>query len=72
MTEKKSLAYILVIDKDRTDVLTVMASSTMKQLPQILKAHPDFPVKALSNLLKELGVKTHERGWCLDPDCKQQ
>jgi len=71
MSEIKSEAYNLVIDKDRARVLKIMMTATVLNLPVIQHAHPDFPYEAMKEMYTEIAKKTHELGFCEDPNCSQ-
>jgi len=67
MSEKKeSIAYTLVIDKDRSKILNAMMAATTLLLPRLLKARPDIDIKELVKFFTIIADKTHENDWCPD------
>lgn len=70
----KNEPIILVLDKDRADslnyVISVYSQLTDRKLPG-MEASKDFQAfhPGVDGIADELSQKTHERGWCTDPDC---
>ena len=67
--EKSPLAYTLVIDEQRQDLLTaILAAATLEPKLFAFIAKKNLGECMLS-MLKEIADNTHERGWCKDPRC---
>jgi len=70
---RKPETFTLTIGKERSRVLSVMMTATMKQMPHILQAHPDFELEAMRVLFIEVSNQIHERDWCCDKHaCKNK
>lgn len=70
-TEKK-VAFNLVVDKERCEVLHIMASALIFSATDFVMAHPKEAPRVLplfKEFVKELAEKQHEMGWCDDPNC---
>ncbi len=66
--QKSKTHYVLVIDNDRDHILNICLQAAL--VPEVAKyIHKHKLAKAMDSLLDDLTVKSHELGFCEDPDC---
>lgn len=70
---KSDLAFNLIIDESRCEVLQILCSCLMIHMDNFVMSHPDrvaFVIPTLKDMVKEIADKQHELGWCKDDDCQ--
>jgi len=73
MSEEKKIAFTMIVDDDRCEMLQVMCSSLMMDFFQFAQAHPDRAervAKSMKSFIQEFSGKEHDMGWCRDENCK--
>jgi hypothetical protein len=75
---KKAEVFTLVMDKDRQMVFNLLAGGYMQITTEegelaanvLTRSLIEFNLEeAFEGMLAEVAEKTHELGWCEDPDC---
>lgn len=69
---KKSNQFVLIIDKDREDILNVLfnvfnGTGNMTRFFQTKRGSELR--KIFFDFVEEISEKTHGQGWCRDPNC---
>ena len=70
---KKSIAYNLIIDEKRADILTLMLgafSALIAVKPELF--YDKDKREAMLIFIKGIADKTHDAGWCKDPNCDRE
>lgn len=75
--DEKSPHYVLVMDRTRDTILGVLLSAGLDNpigMMSFIKMLKDenIPEKEAMDFIGLLADKTHEMGWCTDPNCKEK
>jgi hypothetical protein len=70
---EKCKVFNLIIDEDRSMLLQLMTSLTVRMWDKYSHDMPEDAQKlqpVIVDLIKELSEKSHAQGWCKDPNCE--
>lgn len=72
MPKESKVAFTMIVDEDRCEMLQVMCSALMKDFLQFSIAHPDrveSVARSMKSFVGEFAEKQHEMGWCKSKEC---
>jgi len=65
--EIKSEMFVCMFDKTRYEIMSLLISGVPDLIYQEIIKDTD-----INEFFEEISKKGHERGWCLDPECKER